>query len=64
MSAGSVLRPTDVEHHAQLGIPTELLDAAGVVRVTDAEARVLLSGIPAIWLASSIPTATRPPVRA
>ena len=33
------LRPTDVEQFARLGISPELLDAAGVQRVTDAQAR-------------------------
>lgn len=37
------LRPADRELHARLGIPADLLDHAGVRRVTDAEARALLS---------------------
>ena len=37
------LRPADLALHAGIGVPPELLRAAGVRRVTDAEARVLLS---------------------
>ncbi len=37
------LRPADIEHHHLLGIPADLLDLARVRRVTDPEARALLS---------------------
>ena len=37
------LRPADLDRHSRLGIPADLLNLAHVRRVTDEEARSLLS---------------------